>query len=501
MSRIPVALTLLAFLLVLPRPVTAQRTFGVVWDVPEDTGEALNQLDDFKDLKITYLELDELVSDALWKEIQQRNFSVFIQVPVQYPVVETFARTDSALAQIYQRFLTHYQGKQVEAIGAFAYGQTHDPSFSEAVKPFTAELSSTLSVPLYYKEWNAVGHPTSTLFDFTLTRVNVDAGFTSSSSPDYRLPASGAYLYHPSPSLASKMAPLKWFFQTTRDTPDAILFFDSGWLLNFVEVHQPVQQILVEHATFQDAVFPLPRERMPSGHSHSIIVLILVLVWGTVALNYSFMPTYRRSLFRFFHSHRFFIEDVIKRHIRSVVPSLLLLIQHSILSGIFLYCAASTFFSRAGLEVFYHYFPTLSLFGNEYFSFFVLGLITAFLFQTVSILWLYFANRSINYLSQISILYSWPFHLNLVITTIIVTMLMAGANAYLLSIFFILFTVVLLLDFPVTAYDAGQNVNSYRGLYAMGTIGLYTLLLAIALSAIFTNSYLLNIMDLAIAIT
>lgn len=502
MSRIPVSFTFYIFcffLLILPRSSPAQRTFGVAWDIPGDANEARQQLDRFEELKITYLELDQIVSEELWAEIKKRDFNVYIQIPVKYPVVETFSEADSSLVRTYQRFLTHYGRRQVAGIGAFAYGQTNNPSFADAVAPFTEQISSSLSLPIYFKAWSSMDQAINALFDFTIAKINVSQDFQS--KPDSTLNSSEVYLYHPEASLEGNIAPLKWFFQRTSINPSATLFFDSDWLLQFVNEHKSAERILIEQATYQDAVFPLPQENLPSKKAHSVIVLILLIVWGTVALTYSFIPTYRRSLFRFFFSHKFFIEDVMNRHIRSLIPSFILLVQHSILGGIFLYSVASIFFSTTGLNVIYHYFPMLALLGTSYFSFFFLGIIFTILFQFVSLGWLYFANRSVGYLSQIAILYSWPFHINLVITTIIVTLLMAGTYFYVLATCLILFVVILLLDFPVTAYDTGQDVKEYKWLYAVGTLGVYTLLLAIVLLTVFTNNYLLHILDLAIAIS
>jgi hypothetical protein len=313
--------------------------------------------------------------------------------------------------------------------------------------------------------------------------------------------SSGAFLYAPSGGMGNRMAPLKWFIEKTSVNPQAPVFFESGWLLNFINKHRSTEQILIEYATYQDAVFPLPQEPLTDSNSHSIIVLVLLALWGTVALTYSFIPTYRRSLFRFFLSHQFFIEDVMQRHIRSIVPSLVLLGQHAVLGGIFLYCMANTYLSSIAVEVFYFYFLILNTFGTGHLSLFFLGIIFTLLFQTILPLWPYIVNWGIGYLSQISILYSWPFHLNLVITTVIVTLLMSGGNTYLMGACFILFVAVLLLDFPITAFDTGRNVTGNRWVYASGTLGLYTLVVAVLAILVVTNDRLLNILDLVISIS
>lgn len=502
MSRYPVTCTLaflLALLLLIPAVSQAQRTYGVLWDVPDSSEEALHQLDRFRELKIQYLELDEVVSDELWSAIRARGFRVFVQVPVRFPVVQTFAEADSSLVDSYESFIKAYTGREVEAVGAFAYGQTHNSFFATSVAPFADQLRSSLSMPVYFKDWSLAPHPADSVLDFAIEKIDVPQNFQSRTNLNVR--THRGFIYSPASSIEDNVAPLKWFFERTSASPGAILFFHSDWLLNFVDHHHSAGRVLVEQATLRDAVFPLPEEQLPTGNSHSLIVLILVLLWGTVALNYNFIPMYRRALFRFFLSHRFFIEDVLNRHIRDLLPSLIILVQHAILGGILSYSMAHTFISAAGIEVLLAYFPVFSVMGTGYLSFLYWGAALVFIFELLSLGWLYAANRKIGYLSQVSILYSWPFHLNLVITTIIVTLMTSDGSAYLLSICFILFLLILLIDFPLTALDSGKNIKKFKWTYALGTVGLYCLLLAVGILSVLMNDYLLNILDLAISIT
>ena len=503
MRRIPgVAAALLVIAAIYPSISAAQQRFGVIWDVPEDETRAIEELERFRELKIRYIEVSELLSPPVWREIGRQNFGVYVQIPVYYPVVETFADASPTLLTTYQQFLSGYAGRDIEAIGAFAYGQTNNSRFAAAVAPFVEQIDSALNIPVYYKSWQKDGAPYDRMFDFSIRKIDVGPGFQA--RPDTSTGGTQPLLYAPSNELSHLVTPVKWFIDRAGNNisqHDRILFFDSRWLLDFVNTYQPATDILAEHATYHDAVFPLPEEQLPGDSDHSPIVLILLIVWGSVAINYSFMPTYRRSLFRFFLSHRFFTEDVMKRHIRTLVPSLVIIVQHAVLGGIFLYCLASLFLSAAGLDLIHHYYPFFLLFGEGFFSFFLIGSSFTLLFQIICLAWLYFANRRVGYLSQVSILYSWPFHLNLLVTTVTVTLFVSGGNHYLLYSFLVLFLLVLFLDFPITAFDTGKIIKKRRGLYALGTLGLYVVLLSVVLLLLLTNSYLGNILSLAVTIS
>ncbi|MDX1638471.1 MAG: hypothetical protein R3281_10910, partial [Balneolaceae bacterium] len=121
LRRIPgVAAALLVIAAIYPSISAAQQRFGVIWDVPEDETRAIEELERFRELKIRYIEVSELLSPPVWREIGRQNFGVYVQIPVYYPVVETFADASPTLLTTYQQFLSGYAGRDIEAIGAFA---------------------------------------------------------------------------------------------------------------------------------------------------------------------------------------------------------------------------------------------------------------------------------------------------------------------------------------------------------------------------------------------
>ena len=496
----PELLLLLAlFLALIPCRGRAQRTLGVQWDAPADTAEAALQLERFREAGISTLELEQTVSSDIWNLLKRQDFNVFVQVPVRFPVVETFSSPDSALIAKYKHYLAHYAGREIAAFGVFEYGQMNSGYFPAAAQPILRQIENVIKAPTYFKDWSYRTREADTLAEFKMVRIAVDRNFHL--LPDSSFKGQSAFLYRPDPSLSQMVRPLKWFLEKTSVNPKAVLFFNSGWLLGFMENHPETVSVLRRYATEPEPVFPLPRESLPPSSRYSGIVLILLLLWGSLAINYNFEPTYRKSLFRYFLSHKFFVEDVMNRQIRLIIPNLLILIQHAIMGGIFLYCLTATFFSTTGIEAIYYHIPGLSVFGADYFNFFLLGMSATLLFELICLSWLYLLNRKLKFISQAATLYSWSLQINFLVTTILVTLLSAGSNSFLSVFLYLFFMAVLLAAFPLAAYDAGQSLTRYRVWYTVGTIGLYILLVGSLFVWIYGNSYLMNIIDLASAIS
>lgn len=482
----------------LPNQATAQRIFGVNWNVPDNANNAIQQLDRFRKMGITYIEIDRIVSDELWNAMQSRGFNVFVQIPVRYPVVETFSSPDSGLIATYQLFLSGYSEREIDALGVFEYGQTGSRSFPDVLAPFIHQIKNIFPVPVYLKDWRYQPQPADSLFSFKIVRTAVDKNFPAFADSNFT--RARAFLYRPSSSLRLSVNVLNWFLEKTSVNKDAILFFNSTWLLNFLKEHPEVENVLTEYASRPDALFPLPEETLPDESRHSWIVLMLLILWGSFAINYSFEPMYRKSLFRYFLSHKFFVEDVMGRHIRSTLPSLVILVQHALMGGIFLYSFAGIYFSPMGSGAFFHHFHRLDLFGTKPIAFFLIGILITLSFELFCLLWLYLVNRKLNYMSQITILYSWSLQLNLPVITLIVTLLMAGSSTFLMIPVFLFYLAILIAAFPIAAFDSGQYLSNYKPLYFTGTIGIYFIGIAGLIFWIFNNSYLINVLRLAIAL-
>lgn len=468
-----ILLSVLAF-----APAEAQRLIGVQWDLPGELAEAGRQLRTFDRLGIDIVEIDRPPPPPMWDSLRRAGMEVWAVVPVRYPTYRTFAEPDSLFLSTLEGHLQRYLSREeVGAIRLFAWGAVHDPRFIEALSPYTEQIRELFAGGIYYLDSASRQAGGKDILDFAMRTISVRPGWTRNQPPDIPEGA-GAWLYRPSPEMSPLLGPLKQVLDATADSPETPLFLPSNWLLENIDRYPSLAETLRMYAAEEQAVFPLPEESYPLEDQVGLGVLMLFLLWGSVALNYSLSPLYRRSAGRFFTSHRFYVNDVLHRHVRAPGQGVVMLVQHSLLSGILLYTLGRFLFSPAGMNALTHHLPAAELFGSPYLSLFCWGFLLSLVVELVSILWLLVVNRRIDYFSQVTNLYNWPLQLNLVTVTVLFALLIAGGAAgWAVSFLLGIYGVVLFGSFLLTAYDTSGLVPK-RFVFLLSTAGLYLLLLA-----------------------
>jgi len=200
---------------------------------------------------------------------------------------------------------------------------------------------------------------------------------------------------------------------------------------------------------------------------------MLLVIWASVALYYSSSPLYRKSLFRYFNAHKFFIDDIFQRHIRSASPAIILIFQNAILLAAALFACVMSAVTPLGLDALFHHFPVLTIFGKGIFSltFWIVPL--SLLLASLSITWLYISHKRINSFTQIATIYAWPLQLNLLVTTVVVVLYASGGPLWLISLTGITALLVQLLSFIIASFDTARFLPSHTILYLFTTSGLY----------------------------
>lgn len=483
-------------LICLPSELRAQRQIGIHWEVPEDINQASQQLELFSQLGLTHLEVDGALPDPVWKKIDELGFSVFGLLPIQFPVPRTFAQPDSIFLESVTSLVSHYAGHpSVEAIGLFQYGLVQDERFAEAVEPYAQQINQAYSGKLYYLTSQADSHQTRQWFDFELISVQIDIsgenrqleGFISDTS---------AYYYNPSEELHSYLTPVKGFLEATSGSSLPV-FFNSSWLLNILDQYPDFSQTLQLYTGEEKPVFATPREQLPASHSKAPVTILLIIVWGIFAITYSFSPVFRRSLSRYFIGHRFYVDDVMKRHIRSMGPAAIMLLLHAILAGIVVYCLLTVNFSNLGIRALSTHIP-ISIGGGNFLISAVGGTILASLvIEGISVLWLRIINSGIKQLAQVVNLYIWPLLLNLCLATAVVTLMQAGYGPAIITILGALFFLIFYSSFLITSVDTGRFMKTKKWLVT-GTNIIYLLLLLVFIIQVAYTPYLQDIFRLGL---
>lgn len=452
----------------------AQRAIGLHWDVPGNREKAISQLDTLKELNISYLELSGDPEAEIWDKINQLGFQVYGQIPITFPLVQTFADPDSSLLHTINSFVNRYSSQSsVRAIGLFSYGAVYESAFDTTIQSIIRQIRNSYSGNLYYTTTKSEQASVDRLFDFKVLEINVGAN-EHYSIPDSISDKTGGYTYLPDEDVNSFLEPFKGFLQKISGHSVPV-FVESEWLFEMLQKNPGFANTIKLYNSDSEFIFPTPKEEHyhTGTLNHSLIVLLLLLIWVMFVVNYHMSPVYRKSLPRYFLGHIFFVQDVMNRHIRSLGPATTILIQNILLAGICFYSLASVLFSPLGLEAIFYHYPDLSIFKNPLLSSFLWGCILGMLLTLASIIWLKISNRAIRKLRQVVNLYAWPLQINFVIATLMVALLMAGSYPGVIFSLALLFTGIHISAFVIAAIDTSKYLNRLKVLFLIGSVGIY----------------------------
>ncbi len=305
--------------------------------------------------------------------------------------------------------------------------------------------------------------------------------------------------YAPSNELKPFLRPFKSFVKAVNQSKNNTIFVDSGWLLMMIEEHPQFTEILLSLSSESELIFPLPNETIPTPDNTALPMILLLLIWGSVALHYNTSPLYRKSLFRYFTAHKFFVDDIFKRLIRSPMPAAIIIFQNALLLSISTYAVFSITLSPMGQQAFYHHFPELSIAGKSPLSIFVWTFFLVLMFSLLSIIWLYFSHKRIKSFTQIATVFAWPLQLNFLFCTGAITFFSASGSES-ATFFTTLALLLFLLSHTFTALDISRFARS-TAKHLFKTIIPYTILIAGLLIWFFTHDQWMDVLILTLNLT
>ncbi len=278
------------------------------------------------------------------------------------------------------------------------------------------------------------------------------------------------------------------------------LIVDDVWLQRILLEFPHLDPVLTSEngINHEEIAIPTLPAQFPSIH-WSIVVLILL--WISLAVNVATNPTYLETIPRYFTAHRFFVDDIMSYRERSSASAIFLLFQHAVFGGLVAYILSKIFITETGLEALYFHLPYLAIMGKNYFSLFVLTFVLVLIVEMIALFWLYFPNKEMSHFNQALNLFTWIFHLDFILVTLMITVYFSGWNtSFLASILAITYVLIWFSSFNITALDASKRLGMNRNSYLFKTIGLHTIvsLGLVILLAIFDGWR--DILDLVITV-
>ena len=488
---------LFLFLITVLAPVSlAQVRFGVDWTPPEDERAAVNQLFLFQKLGVTELRVEGLPDMGKMDILEGFDFNVHMAVPNQFLLAnELRQKREQIFNQYidYHLYLKNYQ--QVTSIELFQYGSLEDPAFGTLFQQNLERISTLLARPSTALV-GPVESATPTGVGSYLIAVRDAEGVMAR----HQLPVIGFYYlpegddpYHPSD--------FRRMLDFLKVRPQYSLFLNYSWLVKRLQEDADFARVLQLYAGNRDATFPVDaaaKEGAPTqAPGTSWIVFFLVVLWGTVSVHFNYAPNYRKSLFRYFTTHAFFVIDVVEWRIRSNSPSLIILAQHAFAGGILLQLLANTFMTDLGWQALVHHYPWLQFLYFSKRLILIYATVSIFLLEMLVTFWMLWFNRTMEHLAQVIHLYAWPLQVNLVLVTLIFIFVQTGISAQAIGITTALVVLTAFYAYYQAIFDLMGFTRERKWSFVAITAGLFTVIL-IVLIVLLVQTSVLDVFDMAL---
>lgn len=457
----------------------AQRILGVSWQLPSSESQAMTQLERFESLGFGVLSLKSVPSQRVWEEIDRLGFKVYGNLDIRFPTAATFAETDSVLRSRLRKKATSFLEQPVTAgLILFSFGAIEQSPFRQALNSLIKTFPQKDNIQYLYIGSRPALQSQLPFADL-LYQLSVTPDNLSSVMPPMGENI-GGYRLQLSDELSHLLTPLKRVMQATADAREKPLLLDGSWVLKQTSRHPGLTTILRSAAADEEPLFPVPEETLPEPTPSPLPALVLLIVWGVLGYHYNMSPLYRKSLFRYFTAHRFFLDAIYHRQIRSPLPSLIIMGQNALLMGAAVFIVASNLWTPLGLQSLAAHYPALFFLSSSAYDLFILTVAIVLAYSLISLIWLYVFHKQLKSITQIMILFAWPLQINIVLGTLIIALHVSGVHSSIITTAAGCMMLVSAGSFIITATDATRFLAGKRARYLLLTTGVFLLLLIAA---------------------
>lgn len=473
-------------------PLQAQRHFGVIWDPPDGERDAARELFSYQQLGIQSLMIDGIHDIGMLDVLHGFDFDVIVRIPQPFLTASELNSRRSSALDLVILHLDYYRNFDfVSSFILFSDGQVNSRRFTGIASGIIEEARITTDRPLLHIHRDlrhAFGdndRPDGLIRRLDAASLNTPGVDTS----DMTVPVKG-FLWQPHDGFDLRR--FQEMLRITRKNDDVPVFLHSHWVSS--HLGEGLEEALINYARDSDAAIPNPRAAAenPAYNWH---IILLIIVWISFAIHYAFFPNYNKSLIRYFSNHTFFAEDIFEKRIRFSTTPFFLNLQSAVLFGLFLYVLYSFHISATGLDVL-KYYQLIPDWTHPGVFIFAAGFLFKLIYSTLMTLWVFSPSLDSEWLNPAAVTYIWPQHLLLPVVTLMITVDAAGGPAFIFHVLAIIFLVIWLSSFYITAYNVRQHVDKttlYDGLSWV----LQIILLFITFWWIFIYAGLLDVLRLA----
>lgn len=360
-------------------------------------------------------------------------------------------------------------GDRIAAVSLFSYPDEVNSPFIDVASIFADSLASVISEPLYYRS--------------AFINSNIPSGINFRSflvNPDIEIPIPAFVHFAPSDDVRESLRKLEQILLDIGQHPQTVVVLPAHWFFEQIEKQPDLEIVFSSYLDGNPIPFPLPKNNRELPFPNWSVIFLFV-IWGSFLIHFKYQTFYANSLTRYFINHSFFVDDIVEHRIRNAITGIILLVQHTFLTGLFFYIVTDILISDLGLKALSVHFPLLLVTDNELLSLFFIGIVIALLLETISILWIFILNNQMNFFSQVLNLYSWPLHINLLVVTLLVVLNQRGAEDFWMLITSFLFALTWFFSFNLAAIDGARFLKQYRILNLLATVGVHVVIVVFAI--------------------
>lgn len=415
------------------------------------------------------IRLFEISDPSTADRLTDPRYRFLVQAGPQFPVPGLLSEQLSSISTEISLRVQEFQqraGDRIAAVSLFQYPFETYSGFTQVAAALVDSLGTQYSLPYYYQS----AFPETDLmpgdFNFTSKRADPKQPYQNVFPVMHVVPSGNQY---------ETYAMLNRIIEDLQAVDESITILPARWFFDQIEQRSDLRYLFSDFTNGNSITLPLPEEpESPPFMNWSVILLLLI--WGSFALHFRYQPIYSQSMARYFSTHSFFVNDVMENRMRNALPGFILLIQHALLTGLFVFACVELVVSSLGLEAIRFYFQPIMLFESTLLSLFLSAVIVAVLLQMISVIWIYISNKKLTSFSQILNLYSWPLHLNLIVVTFLIVFNMVGFDEIWALILGAVFVLIWFFSFNIAAIDSSKFLENGRILFLSGTVGVHFLL-------------------------
>lgn len=462
-------LKLLMVWIVLFLPVAGNAQLGIVWDPPPENAAAQEQLRLFIRSGISVIEVPAGY-DIPYSPADSGKVQYWIRGGKEYLTFKEIREQQKEIRAQVTSMLSEYRNNAaVSHIGVIRQSHTQHPMSKPVFDDIREQLlQDDLSIVLYE------------------TRRQEFLSVSDTSRLAYVLDQGN---YERSDLIAFSDS-LDAFLDRSE-----IMFIRGDWYLDAAEDFQELPLQLDLRLQNESAFLALP-EITKESPAFDAGVLLLILLWGTVAVLIVYYPTYRPMLVRYFGAHSFYVDDIIQYRERAAASGVVLVSIHAVCGALIYSIGFTELLSPQSGSALFHHAPALTVFGDTTASIFADAFVLILLVELIALAWLYLPNRELTHFSQVINLYSWIFHVDIILATLTVTFAASGASTFWILSAVLIYTLIWFLAFNIGAIDASRALSNGKNLYLILTIGLHSIISITLVVLVFVLAEVRSVIEL-----